>query len=99
MTSRPYEDIWTLATAPVAARCAYLIADIGVADCIGDEPILVADLAARCGANPDALDRILRLLTAHGVFERRAGAYAHTPSSRLLCTDDPASMRAFVRMM
>jgi hypothetical protein len=54
----------------------------------------VNDLASSCSVDPDALDRVLRLLAAHGIFERQADAYLHTPSSRLLCSDHPMSMLA-----
>jgi O-methyltransferase len=99
MSAPSHEVIRALATAAVAARCAHVIAEFGVADYIGDEAVLVDELASSCGANPDSLDRVMRLLAAHGVFEYRAGTYAHTAASRLLRTDDPMSMRAFVRMM
>src|SRR5262249_41970468 len=43
--------------------------------------------------------RALRLVSAHGIFEARHGAYIHTTASRLLRTDHPQSMRSFVRMI
>ena len=52
------------------------------------------DLAAACGADPDGLDRVLRLLTAFGIFARDADGYRHTEASRLLRTDHPMSMPA-----
>jgi 2,7-dihydroxy-5-methyl-1-naphthoate 7-O-methyltransferase len=42
------------------------------------------DLAERAGADPDALERLLRYLVARGVFTREAGGYANTDVSRLL---------------
>lgn len=99
MTQQAHETIWMLATAAVAARCLHLVAELGVADSIGNEPVTVHTLASSCNADPDTLDRVLRLLAAHRIFEYRSGAYVHTPSSRLLRSDHPMSMRAFVRMM
>jgi C-methyltransferase len=96
---QPHEIVWTLTSAVVPSKCLHLVAELGVADEIGDEPVSVADLAARCGADPDALDRILRLVTAHGIFEHRPDGYTHTEASRLLRSDHPMSMRAFSRMM
>ena len=96
---QPHEVVWTLTNAAVAARCIHVIAELGVADIVGDQPVQVRELASSCGADADALDRVLRLLVAHGVFQLQAGAYAHTPSSRLLRSDHPMSMRAFTRMM
>jgi len=96
---QPHEIVWTLSTSAVAARCLQVVADLGVADRIEEQPVPVTDLAGSCRADRDALDRVLRLLAAHGVFEYQAGAYSHTQSSRLLRDDHPMSMRAFVSMM
>lgn len=95
----PHEKIWTLATAIVASRCLHVVAELGVADQIGDDPVEVDALADRCGADPGALDRVLYLLTAHGVFARTGNGYSHTDASRLLRTDHPMSMRAYPRMV
>jgi O-methyltransferase len=95
----PHEILWTLTNAFVPARCLQVIAELGVADLIGDEPAEVEALASRCGADPDALDRVLSLLAGHGIFRRHGRRYTHTPASRLLRSDDPMSLRAFPRMM
>jgi hypothetical protein len=95
----PHELIWTLTNAGVAARCLHVVAALGVADHIDDAPVSAKELAAACAADPDALDRVLRLLAAHGVFDVVGGAYRHTEASRLLRTDHPRSMRAFPEMM
>ncbi|MDQ3903919.1 MAG: hypothetical protein M3300_00340 [Actinomycetota bacterium] len=76
-----------------------MIAELGVADHIEDQPVSVGELASSCEVNADALDRVLRLLTAHGVFDREDGRYRHTPASRLLRSDQPMTMRPFARMM
>jgi O-methyltransferase len=96
---QPHEIVGTLTTAVIPSKCLHLVAELGVADEIGDAPVSAAELATRCNANPDALDRILRLLAAHGIFEHRRDGYAHTDASRLLRTDHPMSMRAYSRMM
>jgi hypothetical protein len=94
----PHELIWTLTNAYVPASCLHLVADLGVADRIGDEPVPVSELAATLEVDPDALDRILSLLAAHGVFERVQDGFGHSPASRLLRSDHQMSMRAFPRM-
>jgi C-methyltransferase len=99
MTQQPHETIWSLTNAVVASSALHTVAEIGVADHIGDEPVSVKQLAAECAVDPDALDRVLRLLTAHGVFAPQTDGYGHTDSSRLLRSDHPMSMRAFSRMM
>jgi hypothetical protein len=74
------------------------VANLGVADALGESPQTAAALATATGAHPAALDRVLRLLSAYGIFERRDGLYSHTPASRLLRADHPQSMRPMVRM-
>jgi hypothetical protein len=79
-------------------RCLHVIADLGVADALGETPRPAAELAASVGAHSEALGRVLRLLAAHGVFEMQGETFRHSPASRLLRTDHPQSMRAFARM-
>jgi C-methyltransferase len=99
MTPQPHETIWTLTNAVVASSALHAVAELGVADHIDDEPISSKQLAAACAVDPDALDRVLCLLAANGVFERHGDSYQHTDASRLLRSDHPMSMRGFPRMM
>jgi hypothetical protein len=94
----PAQHLADLSGAHIVARCLHVLADFGVADLLGETPASAAALAAGAGVDADALDRILRLVAAHGVFERAGDGYAHTPASRLLRTDHPQSLRALVRM-
>lgn len=96
---QPHEVMWTLTTAFVVSGCLHVVAELGVADDVADEPVTAKRLAAGCGADAQALDRALRLLAAHGVFERSDGGFRHTPASELLRSDHPMSMRAYARMM
>ena len=81
------------------ARCVHVVAELGVADALQDEPATAAQLASRIGANADALNRILRLLAAHDVFAFGPRGYAHTEASRLLKSDHPQSLRSLGRMI
>jgi hypothetical protein len=96
----PAQLVADLARAHVAARCLHVIADCGAADAIGaDAGATVAEIAAHSGVDADALDRVLRLLAAHGIFASAGnGRYAHTPASLLLRSDHPGSLRSYVRM-
>jgi hypothetical protein len=88
-----------LSRAHIAARCLHVIAEYGAADAVGDAGATPAEIAACTGLRSDALDRMLRLLAAHGIFVRTVdGRYEHTPASRLLRTDEPGSQRSYVRM-
>lgn len=88
-----------LSRAHIAARCLHVVAECGVADAVGPEGATPAAIAAQTGLTADALDRMLRLLAAHGVFAHGpGGTYRHTPASATLRADHPLSLRAYVRM-
>ena len=97
--AQPHEIVWTLTNNLIASRSLHVVAELGVADHIGEETVSVKQLASACAADPDGLDRVLHLLSAYGIFERHADGYRHTEASRLLRSDHPMSMRAFPRMM
>jgi O-methyltransferase domain len=92
------EHLWGLANGGIVARCLHVVADLAVADRIADTPVRVRALAEACGADADALDRRLRLLSVHGVFARRLDGYGHTAASRLLRSDAGRTMRPYARM-
>ncbi len=94
----PFEALLQLSAGYYVSRALHAVADLGVADALGDAPQPAASLAAATRADAGALDRVLRLLALYGVFEYRDGAVAHTAASRLLRHDHPQSMRSLVRM-
>ncbi len=93
------QAVWTLINSHVVSRCIHVIADFGVADALDSEPASAEELAERTGMNADALARILRLLSAYGLFAGDGGGYVHTADSRLLRSDHPYSLRSFARMI
>jgi hypothetical protein len=95
----PSAQLWQIATSHLLPRCLHVVADLGVADRLGEAPMTAEALASSVGANADALDRMLRLLAVAGVFEARGDSWAHTELSRIIRSDHPQSMRAFVRMI
>jgi len=74
------------------------VAELGVADSLGEVPQTADALAAEVGANPDALHRVLRLMAGHGMFREQDGRFTHTDLSRVLRSDHPRSQRAFIRI-
>src|SRR3981189_2717979 len=80
-------------------RALHVVAYPAIADALDYEPLSAADLAKKVGVEADALDRVLRLLASHGVFDRRSGKYVHNALSRALRSDHPQSMRAYVRLV
>ncbi len=77
---------WTSQAITVAA-------ELGVADALADGPLPIDELAAKVGADSDALRRLLRALIGRGVFRRRLdGRYELNPLADTLRSDAPVSM-------
>lgn len=92
-------QIMQLTSACWTSRCLHVIAELGIADLIGDQPQSTDALAKGSGAQPQALYRVMRLLASLGIFEWNDGAWRHTDASLLLRSDHPGSLRDYVRMM
>ena len=68
-------------------------AQLGVADALADGPLPIDELAARVGADTDALGRLLRALISRGVFRHRPdGRYELNSLAGTLRSDAPVSM-------
>src|SRR5262245_38388222 len=94
----PPERLLQLSAGYCVARCLHLVADLGVADCLGETPQSAEALAAATATRADGLHRVLRLLVANGIFEMSGGLYSHNATSRFLRDDHPQSKRSLVRM-
>jgi hypothetical protein len=94
----PFETLRHMAAGYGLTRGLHVVAELAVADALDETPRTAAELAASVGANPESLGRVLRLLSAHGVFEACDGKFRHSQASRMLRTDHPQSMRDFARM-
>jgi len=80
------------------SRAIHVVAELGLADLLDDEPLSPTDLAERTGTNVAALHRLLKFLSAYGIFqEKKAGNFAHTELSSVFRQDDPDSVRAILR--
>jgi len=97
--ANPIQIVTQLATGYWVPRCLQVIAELGVADHLDEQPESAETLANAVGAHPQSLARVLRALAAHAVFEEIDGRFRHSPASRLLRSDHPQSQRSFVRMM
>ncbi|MGH3877174.1 MAG: methyltransferase [Actinophytocola sp.] len=76
---------------PMAIRVA---ATLRLADSL-DQARTPDELAAAVGADPDALDRLMRHLATIGLLRRDdAGGYTRTERGELLCDGHPAGLRA-----
>jgi O-methyltransferase len=92
-------QLMQLATACWASRCLHVVAELGVADAIGDQSQSTEALAQATATQPQALYRVLRLLASVGVFEWKNGTWNHTEASRFLRSDHPESLRDYIRML
>lgn len=76
------------------------VVELGVADALAGGPLPLDELAAKVGANPDALSRLLRAVISRGIFARRDdGRYELTPLADLLRSDAPTSLAAVARFI
>jgi O-methyltransferase domain/Dimerisation domain len=98
MSKSPADTLMEISMGFTLPRTLHVVAELGVADALGETPLSADALAAATGTNAEALNRALRVLSAYGIFERQGGVYMHTPTSRLLRSYHPQSMRSFVRM-
>jgi hypothetical protein len=94
----PHEVVWELSNAIIASRALHVVAELGVADHIADEPTTVETLATACRVSVDGLDRAMQLLVSLGIFRHTDRGYGHTDASLPLRSDHPMSMRAFARL-
>ena len=86
-------ELWSMAHlgTPMAIRVA---ATLRLADHLAAGLGTAAELAEAAGAHPDAVERLLRYLTARGVFTRTdAGRYGLTAVGQVLRSDHPARLR------
>ena len=88
-----------IAEGSILPRCIHVVAELGIADLIDEAPLSATSLAQAAKINADALNRVLRLMAAHGIFKQVTNGYAHTALSRQLRSDHPHSLRAYARMI
>jgi hypothetical protein len=76
------------------AQAITTAAQLGIADALADGPLPIDELAARVGADADALRRLMRALIGRGIFRRRRdGRYALNSLAATLRSDAPISLR------
>lgn len=81
------------------SRVLYVAARLDIATALGDGELAAADIAGRVGAQPDATWRLLRMLTAMGIFEETAPRhFRNNKLSAFLRNDNPQSVRAMILM-
>ncbi|MEU4645467.1 methyltransferase [Micromonospora sp. NPDC023814] len=86
-------QVLDLVTAAWRSRALYAAVTLEVPDLIAEGAVTDADIAARTGADPDRIHRLMRLLVALDVFAGGPEGYRLTPASQLLRRDAPGSLR------
>lgn len=81
----------------VDTKAIAVAADLGVADALDAGPRTAEQLAAELDVDADALDRLLRFLVGRGIFATKRASYANNAASKVLRTDDPDTLRPWVR--
>lgn len=86
-----------LATGAWTTQILYTAAKFGIPDQIAAGVTRPAEIAAKVGAHPDAVHRLMRALASKGVLrQRRNGSWALTSVGRALRTDTADSLRDMV---
>jgi hypothetical protein len=92
-----------LASGNWVTQMIHAAAELELADHLaaaGPAGLPAEELAARCGADGDALFRLLRGLASLGLFaETEPRRFVLTPLAELLRSDHPGSQRQFARML
>jgi hypothetical protein len=83
-----------LLNAFLTVQALHVVAALGIADCLAEDPTTVDDLAAATGAHRPSLYRLLRMLTGAGVFcEEMDGRFVLTALGGTLRSEGPESVR------
>jgi SAM-dependent methyltransferase len=93
-----FDLVRQMAASHYLVRSLHVVAELGVADVVGEAPRPISEVAAQVGADADALRRLLVLLSSRGIFQVSGTAVAHSAASAFLRDGHPASLRSFVRM-
>jgi O-methyltransferase domain/Dimerisation domain len=82
------------------SRAVWLAARLRLADVVGSGPTSAEEIARATETDPDSTARLMRALSAAGLFRAdEEGRYGPTPSSDLLRSDHPSSQRALLEML
>ena len=93
----PARKLMELSTAFIASRAIYVAAKLGIADLLDNGPKSASELGNALTIDPDALFRILRLLTKIGIFEQsEANRFSLTALGEPLQSASSQSMRDYI---
>lgn len=95
----PEVAINDIATSMGVTQVANALAELGIADVVGDGALTSAQIATRLDANADFTHRLLRTASGFGLCRmNRAGKITLTRTGQLLRSDHPRSLREWVML-
>lgn len=92
-TVPPHIQLAVLSRDYVLSRAIQVIAKLGIADEMSEEPLPIQTIAMRSSTLAEPLDRLLSFLTSYGLFNKTSEGYVLTPLSQPLRKDHPNSIR------
>ncbi len=95
----PVQLVGSLMAGFVDSRCLHVVANLGMADAVGEEPVSIAELATELGVDAGSLSRLLRHLVTLGLFSVHGDRVAHSEASRLLRSDHPLGLLKTAQLM
>ena len=88
------QELFRIISGCKLTQALYVAAKLGVADQLAPGPMSADELAKKVDANPKTLLRLMRHLTALGIFtQNESKKFGLTPLGELLRDDHPESMR------
>lgn len=88
------QELFMIISGCKLTQALYVAAKLGIADHLVRGPMSADELAKKVGANPKALLRLMRHMTALGIFTQdESKKFGLTPLGELLRDDNPESMR------
>ena len=93
----PQAVLMRMATGYREAKTLQVVAELGIADLIAQEPKTAEELSKVLGVDSDALYRLLRALASRGIFkEGQDSCFENTPLSEAIRADATGSVRDYV---
>lgn len=100
MRSDPNPEVTRLVLGASIAQAIAVAVQLGAFDRLTEGPRPAAAVAGSIGAHPDALYRLLRLLSGVGLVEERDDrVFALTARGRALCRGEPGTLRGMALMV
>ncbi len=93
----PFDACWEIIYSVYRARALYVAAELQIADLLAHGPKSVPELASATGADETHLYRLLRALSACGIFkEQGSGYFGFTEAAAPLCSESEGSVRDWI---